>query len=151
MILAGSWAQYAFWRPFLTDVWKWTPNFFFGHYIRNTPPTCRPNRSDQNQTDIEVAQLIKIKVKQENDLRTLLDSKVFVGCGDGIWTTWPSGYENFYRKSATPVIARVCGHQAYTLADEMPPYFTGFLLLYLLLNILRPRWWNRSNILIIFT
>ena len=22
-----------------------------------------------------------------------MDSKDFTGCGDGIWTTWPSGYE----------------------------------------------------------
>ena len=36
---------------------------------------------------------MKIKAKQEKVLRTLLDSKDFVGCGDGIWTTWPFGYE----------------------------------------------------------
>ena len=50
-----------------------------------------------------------------------MDSKDFIGCGDGIWTTWPSGYENIWLVSARPAMARACGINEDILTDEMPP------------------------------
>ena len=63
---------------------------------------------------------MKIKVKQEKVLRTPMDSKDFVGCGDGIWTTWPSGYENYKSIYFYLVTARKRRIFLAFLADQMP-------------------------------
>ena len=63
---------------------------------------------------------MKIKVKQEKVLRTLLDPKDFVGCGDGIWTTWPSGYENSKSVYFSLVTTRKRRIFLDFFADQMP-------------------------------
>ena len=50
-----------------------------------------------------------------------MDSKDFIGPGDGIPTTWHSGYENLEMQSAKPVKSRLRGYINIIPADEMPP------------------------------
>ena len=49
-----------------------------------------------------------------------MDSKDFTGCGDGIWTTWPSGYEKIEYLFKLLVKSRACRHLLWFYADQTP-------------------------------
>ena len=49
-----------------------------------------------------------------------MDSKDFTGCGDGIWTTWPSGYEKIEYLFELLVKSRAYRRLLGFYADQMP-------------------------------
>ena len=53
----------------------------------------RENKNEWNRTKTHCGSVSSIPHKDKKDQWTW-NSLIFSGCGDGIWTSWPPGYEN---------------------------------------------------------